>query len=330
MLRWLARTSDRKFASGTGQKYAKHARGFLWIHAVNPTANELNKLKRDFNIHEKIIEKFWAEKRTIKYLYRPLTFTLVDYYVDKGKIAIENVLFIGGEHFLITITKKSLPHYERMFSHVRERIQDFKSIGYLLHELLDWDAEENFDVLKITENRISELEKAVLTPEQVREKIDAIVNYKRYLLQIWRRMWSNSKIVFTIKKGMTPIKIDAELMRQFDHIHDMFLYQMDIVTTQREVLTDALTIYETVLANRLASISNRINSSIKKLTFIMFLWTAVAVILSIPNTIATVLGIPEWPLSVDAWGIIATILLLSMIIPTIWFYVYWKKLKTEA
>jgi Mg2+ and Co2+ transporter CorA len=129
---------------------------------------------------------------------------------------------------------------------------------------------------------------------------------------------------------MTPIKIDAELMRQFDHIHDMFLYQMDIVTTQREVLTDALTIYETVLANRLASISNRINTSIKRLTFIMFFWTAMAVILSIPNTIATVLGIPEWPLTVDAWGIIATVLVLSMIIPSIWFYVYWKRLKSET
>lgn len=330
MLRWLYKFSDRKLGSGSGLKYPKHAKGLLWIHATDPATAEIDRLKKDFGIQNSVLEKFWAEKRTTRYLYHPLTFTLVDYYVHKGKIGIENVLFIVGERFLITMTKTPLPHYERIFSAVREQLGRFSAVGYLLHELLDWDAEENFDVLRITEGRISELEKAVLTPEQVKKKIDAIIDYKRYLLQMWRRLWSNSKILFSIKKGMTPIKIDGELLRLFDHVHDTFLYQMDIVTTQREVLTDALTIYETVLANKLAMISNRINTSIKKLTFIMFLWTAIAVILSIPNTIATIFGIPEWPLTVDVWHFLAIVLVVSAAVPTVWFYLYWKKLKIEA
>ncbi len=104
---------------------------------------------------------------------------------------------------------------------------------------------------------------------------------------------------------------------------------MEMVASQKEVLSDALTIYESVLSNRLAKISNKINRMLKKLTILMFFWTAVATIISIPNTIATIFGIPEWPITGGAWKIIALVLIVFTIVPIMWFYSYWKKFKTE-
>lgn len=329
MLKFLWK-SEGKTGIGTGSKYPKPKKGFVWIHSVNPSQAEIAKLRSTFGLKDTVFEKFKTERKTTRYYFKPLTFTLVDYYVVKGKVMLEDVLFIVGENFLITITNKPLPHYDKMFKNIHDRLRDMKSVGYVFYEILDWDAEENFDVLALTERKISVLEKAVLTSEAIRRKIEGIVDYKRYLLNVWRRLWSSSKIVFSVKKGLTPIKVDADLLRLFDHVHDTFVYQMEIVTTQREVLTDSLTIYEAVLANKLANISNKINTGIKKLTLIMFLWTAIAVILTVPNTIATILGIPEWPITVDAWQFIAIVLAVSTIIPMVWFYLYWKKIKLEA
>ncbi len=228
------------------------------------------------------------------------------------------------------MTKKSLPHYNEAFELTKNKFSTIKNVGYLLYEILDYDVEETYGVLNILETKASAMEKAVLTPENVKEKITNIVNLKRDLLTMWRRFWSSSKILFSLKKGLTPVKIDENLVRLFDDIHDTFVHQMEIVSIQREILTDSLTIYEAVLANRLAIISNKINFSIKRLTWILFVLTGIATVLTVPNTIATFFGIPELPLTGSDYQFILNILVVSIIIPSVWFYLYWKKIKKEA
>lgn len=314
-----------KHGSGSGFNYPKVKDGFVWIHMTNPTDKEISEVKKRFNVKSSIFEKYIKEKKTIKYFFKPLSFAFIDYYYKKGKIMIEGVLYIVDKHYLITVSKEKLGHYDEVFNLIKEKIPKIKTTGHLLYEIIDYDVEENYDVLHLIENRISELEKKVLSEEDIKNKIKEVIDFKRELLFMWRRFWSSSKILFSIKKGMTPIEVDDELVRLFDDVHDSLIHQMDIVSTQREVLTDAITIYETVISNRFAKVSNKINENIKRLTWIMFIMTGVATVLTFPNTIATIFGIPEWPLSVSDWDLIAFLMIISMIIPTLWFYRYWKK-----
>ncbi len=331
MLRWLYKFSDKKFGSGSGIKYPKPPKGFVWVHVTAPTSAELARIRKDFGIAEAPLERFEREQRSVRYTFKPLTFTIVDYHIAKGQIALENIMYAVGTHFLITVTRANLPHFDQIFEDNVSRIKKMPlNVGYLLYEIMDSDSEETYDVLAASERKISELEKSVLLPEQAGKKITAVVNFKRDLLNMWRRFWGSSKILFSIKKGMTPITMDENLTRLFDDVHDTYVHQMEIVSAQRDTLSDALTIYESVLSNKLATISNKVNASIKRLTYIMFVWTAIATILAIPNTVATIFGIPEWPLSVDVWHILALTLVASAIIPMVWFYLYWKKLKSEA
>ncbi|MBU5557480.1 MAG: CorA family divalent cation transporter [Candidatus Aenigmatarchaeota archaeon] len=331
MLKWLYKFSESNFGSGTGTRYPKPTKGFIWIHATAPTVAELSKIRKDFGLADKIFEHFPHEHRSTRYTFRPLTFTIVNYCMVNGRIALENILYVVGKNFLLTITKVQLPHFDEIFSDVVAMLRKMPlNVGYVLYHIMDSDSEETYDVLAVNERRITELEKSVLTPEQGGKKITAIVTYKRELLMMWRRFWSSSKIIYSIKKGITPIAMNEELIRLFDDVHDTYIHQMEIVSAQRDTLTDALTIYESVLSNKLATISNRINLTIKRLTYIMFVWTAIATILSIPNTVATIFGIPQWPLTVSVWQIIALVLLVSAIVPLAWFYLYWKKFKLEA
>lgn len=324
MIKYLYKFSEKEFGSGSGFNYPKPKKGFLWIHLTKPDQKEITKIRNDFKLADLIFEKFSKEVRSTRYFFKPLTFVMVNYYLKNKSIEVENVLFIVGENYIITITKTPLPHYDEIYKGVFERIKFFKlNVGYLLHEILDNDAEQNFEVLHEVEIKISQMEKGILVYKKMTEKIKEIIEYKRYLLRMWRRFWGSSKILFSIKKGLTPIKMDENLVRLFDDIHDTFIYQMEIISVQREVLTDALTIYEAVIANT-------INSGIKRLTVIMFIWTAIATVLSIPNTVATIFGIPEWPLTVDVWEFIAFVLVISALVPILWFYLYWKKLKMET
>ncbi len=326
MLKFIYRFSEKDFGSGSGFKYPKSKKGWIWLHLTNPSENDIAKIRQDFTIPDDTVHKFFKEQKSIRYSFKPLSFGLVDYYVQNGKVETEKILFVIGENYFITITKIPLPHYDEIYKIVLEKAKKIKDVGYLFHEILDYDVEDNFDVLSVTESKIAEMEKDIVFSTEL-GKISEIITFKRYLTQMWRRFWRSSKIIFSIKKGLTPINVDVNLIRLLDDIHDTYIYQMEMVSIQKEALTDALTIYESVFANKLAKLSNRINISLKRMTVIMFLWTAIATILSIPNTVATIFGIPEWPLSADMWQPIAALLVISAVIPVVWFYLYWKKMK---
>ncbi|MFH0948924.1 MAG: CorA family divalent cation transporter [Candidatus Aenigmatarchaeota archaeon] len=316
----------KKHGSGTGFTYPKTKNGFVWLHVVKPNENEIEKIRKDFNISKKVFEKYLKQRqRSMRHSFSPLSFTIIDYYTENGRINLEEIFFVVGENYLVTMSKKHLPHYTDMFNLAEKKLKELNNnVAYILYEILDYDVEVNFDVLAITDEKVSDIEKKVLSGKAV---IDEIVELKRYMLKMQRRFWSTQRILFSIKKGLTPIKMNEKLFELFDDIHDTFAYQTEIASSQRELLTDTLTIYESTLSNRLAKISNRINISLKKLTWIMFVLTGIATVLTVPNTLATIFGIPTLETN---WQMIAAILLISLLIPTIWFYIFWKKFKDES
>ncbi|MFH1229490.1 MAG: magnesium transporter CorA family protein [Candidatus Aenigmatarchaeota archaeon] len=326
MMKFLYKNSGGKVTTGSKLKGSENGKSLLWLHVTNPGKEEIKSLKSEFNLSDKLFEKFFKEKKSIRYNFKPLSFVLVDYYAQDSKLMVEDVLYIVGKNYLITITNKKLAHYEKAFDFIKEKMKKIKNVGYLLYEILDFDVEENYEVLSLTEKRVTEIEKDVLNLNDVARKITNIIEFKRYLLTMWRRFWSSSKILFSVKKGMTPIEVDNNLIMLLDDVHNSYVHQMDIVSSQREIMTDALTIYESVLANRLATISNNINVSVKRLTLVMFILTGIGTVLTVPNTVATIFGIPEWPIAGDQWKFIALLLVVSAIIPSIWFYFYWKKI----
>ncbi len=330
MIRFLYKTPE-KSGRGEGLGYPEINKGFVWANVTNPTKEEIAAIQQKFSLPESILIRFHNEKSSIRYYLKPLVFTFVDYYLDNDKIKTEDVLYIVGENYIVTISATRLNHYDEEFENLYQKLDDLPlNVGYMLYELLDVDAEENYDVLQITENKVAEIEKNVLSQYFDPEKVREIVQYKRYLLSMWRRWRGNSKMIYMIRKGVTPIKITDTLMISFSQLHDTFVSQMEIVLTQREALTDSISIYESFISNRLATISNKMNFTLKNMTFIMFLWTAIATIISVPNTLATIgFSIGELVASMLSWQKISIVLFVSSIIPVLWFLIYWKKLRVE-
>ena len=98
-----------------------------------------------------------------------------------------------------------------------------------------------------------------------------------------RRFWASAKIIFAIKKGLTPLVLDKDSANRLDDIYHTFQHQLDIATSQKEMLSDVLDVYSAGISNRMAFISNSLNKTMKFLT-------ALTLIIMIPTLLASIYG----------------------------------------
>lgn len=333
MIRYLYKTTERE-GSGIGIRYPKikKGKGFIWIYAVNPTPKQLEKLEEDFRIPNRHIRTYTKERRSVRYSFRPFSFVLVDYCVEMEKIKKTNVLYVVGKNFIVTILESGLKAYDDIYERTKEQIKKIDmSVMRLLFEILDEDIQENYEVLEYMEDKITELEKDVAASEGRTAGIREIVNLRRTLNNMSKAFWGSSRITFVLKKGLTPVEPTEIEQRLVGDLHDSFIHQLDIISNQKEMLTDGITIYQTTISNRLAELSNSVNTNIKRLTFITLLLTGIATVIAVPNTLATVFGIPYFPDILQGyWMLIILALIIAIIIPILWFVWYWKKIQREV
>lgn len=326
MLKWIYKFSGKELGAGKGPNYPAPGKGFLWILATAPTDAEIKKLKEDFKL--KHTTRYFKEKRSVRYSFSPLAFTIVDYYLVNGDSPKKsNVLYWIEKNLVITIVQHEVVPYEETYKRLKDGLEAYPADpAYLLYEIIGDDAEENFDVLERLEREIMRYEHEVMHEEKAAQTIEQVIRMKRELSTMTRIFWGSSKILYEIRKGMTPLKLDERMIRLLDDVSDTFMHQVSVATAQKEMLSDTITIYETTISNRLAQISNTINFSVQRLTVVMLVLTGIATVLTVPNTIATIFGIPYLATGSVAYIVLA--LIISTAIPVVWFYSYWKSVKS--
>ncbi len=285
MLRYLALEKTGGVISKESGEYPKEET--VWLFVENPAPEEIRKVSEDFEVEPKLFLDYKRQVRSKRYTTTPLQFVMVDYYIDNyGTIRKTNILFIIKKNVLITVLPSALKNYEEFFKEIGEDIKHWpkneRNIGRVLYEFLDRDVQENYDVLRNTEDDIVEIEKRILT-EQNNHPITKLLALRKDLAAMGRRFWSTAKIIFLIKKGLVTIDVSPKTLRLLDDVYDTFHHQITIIATQRDMLKDALTLYETSLSNKLAKSTHDLNAIMKKLT-------ALTLLVMIPTFIASVYG----------------------------------------
>ncbi len=302
---------------------SKGKNSFAWVYASEPTEEEFKKIEKTFDIRPEIFKRYSKETKSKKYSTNPLEFVMVDYYVESDQIENSRLLFILKENALITVVSKKSSYYDYLFDRVLEalRLREGKAtISWLLYEFLEEDIEDNYEVLQKTEEMISKFEENTIN-QSIESSPRDILRFKRELFKMRRRFWASAKIVFLMRKGLTPVKIDKNAIALLDDVYDTLIHQIDIISAQHEMITDVLTIYST-------KISNEISRRVKKLTYITLVLTGITAVLSVPNTVATIFGIPYFPRELGegvAWEIILGLLITSTIISSYLLWRYWQK-----
>lgn len=306
---------------GEGLNYSFPSNGdFLWLFLSKPSIEELTKIVKDFSLDFKTLQEFSRATHSTRYSTTPFQFVFVDYFLEKDKIKSTRLFFVLGKNFLIVVAPQHFEYYHELFNRIVSDLtlcKGNKSIGHLLYHFLEEDTEENYDVLEKTEAQIIHLESSVVGSKEI--NVQEIVALKRELFHMTRRFWASAKIIFAIKKGLTPLMLDKQSANLLDDIYHTFQHQLDMATAQKEMLSDILDVYTASLSNRLATISNGLNHTMKFLT-------ALTVILMVPNLIASAYGMnfKFIPFSEGAYGfyIIIGAMTLSLLVTLGYF---WRK-----
>jgi len=292
MLKFFALVGGRQ-SSGVGLAYPKpKGRNFVWVYGSALSTEEEKRLSKDFGVPLEFFKKFEREQRSQAYSTAPLVFTVADYYVEGNEIRSTNLLFALTKNALITVVPEHSAYHDELFERVcrefsknvetHEKHSHYEKMALLLYEFWNADVEDNYVILQKTEDSIVELEARAASFETV-VKAREITNFKRFLSAMSKRFWASARMVSIIRSGLTPLVLDRELTQLFENIYESYLHQVDLLSSQKEMLSDSLAVYETTISNRLALTSNELNSIMKKLT-------AITIILMVPTLIAGIYG----------------------------------------
>ena len=180
----------------------------------------------------------------------------------------------------------------------------------LLFRLMDEVSETNFSSLRIIIEQAEQLEIDLAGSRQTERDIGSeISNMKRSLLTFLNAVWATHDTVRNVKFGDPDMLTDDDdILEKFEVILGRLDRQIQMAENVMDIISTGVTIIQTETSN--------------KLTKLIVWLTVAATAVLVPNTVATILGIPDLHIS---WSWIAPILIISTLISAIVTYRWTKQ-----
>jgi magnesium transporter len=274
------RRSPRALPFHEAFETAQHRPGdFVWVGLFEPTAEELEDLAQEFELHPLAVEDaVHAHQRPKLERYGDTIFLVLKTatYVDPEEVvALGEVMLFVGEGFVVSVRHGD--HGE--LSDLRQRLEaDPDRLAHgptaVVHAVLDAVVDRYEQVLAGVDGDIDEIEAQVFSTERV-DHAQRIFKLKREVLDFRRAVRPLLPPVEQLASGKVP-GIETGLGEWFRDVHDHLLRVWDHVESLDAVLSSALS------AN-LAQVGVRQNEDMRKISA----WVAIA---AIPTMIAGIYG----------------------------------------
>ena len=180
----------------------------------------------------------------------------------------------------------------------------------LLFRLMDEVSETNFSSLRTIVEQAEQLEIDLAGSRQAERDIGfEISNMKRSLLTFLNAVWATHDTVRSVKFGDPDMLTDDDdVLEKFEVILGRLDRQIQMAENVMDIISTGITILQTETSNKLTK---------------LIVWLTVAATAGlVPNTVATIFGIPDLHLS---WGWVAPILVISTVISAIVTYRFTKQ-----
>jgi magnesium transporter len=184
----------------------------------------------------------------------------------------------------------------------------------LLWRILDENNARNFDNLREIEEQADELVKSLMDPTTPSHKLGPqIYKMKHALIMYLDSLWAMLDVVNTLRYGDSETMTDNEsLLNRISLLSADITAHISISEHMSEVLASGLEVLQSIYNNQLQLLNNRLSLVVAWLTIV---GTAVLV----PNTLATIFGIPSISEHLD-WTLITLIIILSTILSALAAY----------
>jgi len=224
------------------QEYVGQPGHFIWLGLKDPNAATLQKLQKQFHLHDLAIEDaLRAHQRPKIETYGDTVFVVLRTVQLKGKrVEMGETHFFLGQDFLISIRHKTLTGY----NDVRLRCESSPNLlkkgpAFALYALMDFIVDEYFPVIQFIEMEVEAIEEKILHEKFRRDTTTGIYRLKRQLLDLKRATAPLIDICNRLMRFDNKL-IDDETRHYFRDVNDHAVRINENVDIARELLITAL------------------------------------------------------------------------------------------
>ena len=258
---------------------SREAGNFVWIGLHEPTADEFEAVKDEFELHELAVEDaIKAHQRPKIEVYDDMIFVVLKtawYEEDVEEVHLGDILLFLGDSYVVTVRHGRASG----LAEVRRRLEGDPALlrcgpGAVLYAILDRIVDDYKPVINGLENDISEVEGEVFSAART-NPAERIYFLKREALEFHQAVAPLITPVDRLARGGYD-HIHEDIRPYFRDIHDHLLRTVDTLVGFRDLLTS-------VLDANLTQVNVRQNEDMRKISA----WVA---ILAVPTMIAGVYG----------------------------------------
>ena len=287
---------------------------FVWIGLHEPTEDEFDSVRREFDLHELAVEDaIHAHQRPKLEVYGETLFIVLKTarYVDAQEVVeFGEILIFIGEGFIITVRHGEGTDLHKVRLDVERRPERLRrGPGAVLHAIVDTVVDDYVPALEGLEQDVAEVEEQVFASGR-ENPAERIYGLKREVLEFIRAAAPLVEPAGRLARGQYEL-IDPEVQAYFGDVTDHLIRVRD----QLESFSDLLT---SVLQANLAQVTVRQNSDMRRISA----WVA---IIAVPTMIAGIYGMNFEHMPELGWTFGYPLVVAVMVAACSGLYVYFKK-----
>jgi len=266
---------------------------FVWIGLHEPSEQEFDSVKREFDLHELAVEDaIHAHQRPKLEVYGDTVFIVLKTarYVDSEEvIEFGDILLFLGEDFLITVRHGEATDLHRVRLDVDQRPDLLeRGPGAVLHAIVDRVVDDYVPAIAGLEQDIDEVEAEVFSPDRS-NPAERIYKLKREVAEFHSAAAPLVEPVEGLAEGRHGL-IHPEVQTYFRDVNDHLRRADDRLASFRELLAS-------VLQANLTQVTVQQNDDVRKIS-------AIVAILAVPTAIAGIYGMnfEYMPELTSRWG----------------------------
>jgi len=238
---------------------------WIRVHGA-PSLDVLDALREQFDIDPLALEDVVHQGQRPKFTdFDPGVFITLAVPGANGVGAFRQLSLYMTNNLLITF----IEHEDGLFAPIDERMRKpggrlrKRDIRYLMYAVLDLAIDLLFPLIDQTAQRLEDLESAIIS-----EPSEALLlethGFRSRLLVTRKVAWATREVVNELLRHLDDDS-DFEIRPYLQDAHDHIVSAIDLVETQRDIATNLVEVYLSVM-------SNRMNDVIKLLTIIATLF----------------------------------------------------------
>jgi magnesium transporter len=252
---------------------------FTWIGLYEPSEEEFESIRREFDLHELAVEDaIHAHQRPKLEVYGDMVFIVLKTarYVDPEEVVrLAEILIFLGEDYVITVRHGETSELRD----VRQRLEQEPELlahgpGAVLHAIVDKVVDDYTPAIIGLGEDIDEIENQVFSGERA-NPAERIYKLKREVLEFGHAVGPLVDPVDRLAKGHYEV-IHPEVRTYFRDVNDHLLRAHEQLENFRDLLTS-------VLSANLAQVTVRQNEDVRKIS-------AIVAIVAVPTMIAGIYG----------------------------------------